>query len=368
MSNTTSLGDKAICNQLSATQLGSASKPVDTAYITNLIPPPGGGGVGSLQDVCDVGSVTTTSIACNDLSTNLNIVCVNGVISTTIGNIQADNGDINAPIGNITSGNVITAGSGIVCATGDIDASTGDVNATTGDVNAGNDVKAQNDIISTAGDIKATAGDVVATAGKVTAAGDIQNSAGDIKCDTGEIVAAQGNLRAVTGDVKADTGDLIASQGNLIASLGDVNATSGDVNCLNSKATRDTAGTTLTITNVDKATPVTTISTPANPNASPATHVFDMTKKSRGSYWLFTGGATSFELIVETNIARVAESCGIWVDFCTCAPLTSSPPFVTSHVITPGNTSTEFIVQINCNINPTAALPIRCNILLMRDA
>lgn len=67
MSNTTSLGDRAICDELSAVQIGSASKPVQVAYINSVLPLP----VGTLQQVCDIGNVTTTPITCELLTATL---------------------------------------------------------------------------------------------------------------------------------------------------------------------------------------------------------------------------------------------------------------------------------------------------------
>ena len=109
MSNTTSLGDRAICEELSAVQIGSVSKPVQVAYINSVVPTP----AESLQNVCDVGNTTTTSITCNGLT-------------APTGDITATAGDITATAGSIV------AGSGISTATGDIIATAGGVVADAG--------------------------------------------------------------------------------------------------------------------------------------------------------------------------------------------------------------------------------------------
>ena len=360
MSNTTSLGDKAICNQLSATQLGSVSKPVDTAYITNIIPHPSLS-TPNLQNVTNEGNTTTNGIEVNDLTTTG--VNGSGNAIQAGGNIVSDTGDIIATGGNLSAPSGFVTGTNVTATTGDVRAVAGDIEAIAGDVIANGDITA------TTGDITATAGDVngvvVEASDEVKAQNDIISDTGDIKATNGSLTA--GNLISAVGKITAGTS---MTAGTAITAGTGMTCTTGSITCVagNVSASRDTSGTTLTITNVDKATPTTTLAAPAAPNAVPPTHVFDMTNKSRGSYWLFTSTATSFDLVVETNIPRVAEACGILVDFCSAAPLSTGAPFVTSHVITPGNTSTEFIIEITCNAAPISTTPIRCNILLMRDA
>ena len=57
---TTALGDECITKKLFSDELGSASKPINTAYITNIVPPPGG--TSNLQDVLDAGNSATQDI------------------------------------------------------------------------------------------------------------------------------------------------------------------------------------------------------------------------------------------------------------------------------------------------------------------
>ena len=83
MSNTTSIGDRAICEELSAVQIGSASKPVQVAYINSVLPLP----VGTLQEVCDKGNTTTTPINCETLTAST------GDITATAGGVVAGTGN-----------------------------------------------------------------------------------------------------------------------------------------------------------------------------------------------------------------------------------------------------------------------------------
>jgi len=52
---TTALGDECITKKLFSDELGSATKPIDTAYITNIVPPPGGA-TPTLQEVLNTGN------------------------------------------------------------------------------------------------------------------------------------------------------------------------------------------------------------------------------------------------------------------------------------------------------------------------
>ena len=61
---TTALGDECITKKLFSDELGSATKPIDTAYITNIVPPPGGG-ANNLQEVLDGGNSATQDILLN---------------------------------------------------------------------------------------------------------------------------------------------------------------------------------------------------------------------------------------------------------------------------------------------------------------
>jgi len=70
---TTALGTQAIVDKLLATELGTATKPVDTAYITNIVPPPTTA-TPNLQQVCDTGNITTTTIEAAELGTAINPV------------------------------------------------------------------------------------------------------------------------------------------------------------------------------------------------------------------------------------------------------------------------------------------------------
>jgi hypothetical protein len=67
---TTALGDECITKKLFSNELGSASKPIDTAYITNIVPPPGGGATPTLQEVCDTGNSTTTPVLTPQINEN----------------------------------------------------------------------------------------------------------------------------------------------------------------------------------------------------------------------------------------------------------------------------------------------------------
>ena len=71
--------------------MGSASKPIDTAYITNIVPPPGGS-TPTLQEVCDTGNNTTTG-----LNVDGDYGSTNGDITTTNGDITTTNGKVLAP-------------------------------------------------------------------------------------------------------------------------------------------------------------------------------------------------------------------------------------------------------------------------------
>ena len=84
---TTALGDECITKKLFSDELGSATKPIDTAYITNIVPPPGGGATPTLQQVCDTGNSTTTG-----LNVDGDYGSTNGDITTTNGNIDATTG------------------------------------------------------------------------------------------------------------------------------------------------------------------------------------------------------------------------------------------------------------------------------------
>lgn len=350
MSNTTSLGDKAICNELSATQLGSVSKPVDTAYITNIIPHPSLS-TPNLQNVTNEGNTTTNGIVVNDVTaTGLN---GSGNALQGGGNIVSDTGDI------IASGGNLSAPSGFVTGT-NVTATTGDVRAVAGDVIANGDITA------TTGDITATAGDVngvvVEASDEVKAQNDIISDTGDIKATNGSLTA--GNLISAVGKITAGTSMTAGTA--IIAGTG-MTCTTGSITCVagNVSASRDISGTTLTVSNADLGTPVTTLSAPANP-ASP-TWVFDMTNKSRGSYWLWSNALT-ISLTVETGIPRVIEATGILVTFTTGAPPTAGSPYVTDYILSPGNTSTEFILDITTSAATVpAGTPIRAHILLMRD-
>lgn len=162
MSNTTSIGDRAICEELSCVQLGSASKPVQTAYINNVIPLP----VGNLQQVCDLGNTTTTAVIASAL------------IANGSGGVEASNGDIVASIGDVLAGDKITAGTTLIAGTG---------------------------ITSTAGDITAVAGDIVATAGKIT-------SGANMNCGTTLEVGT--GITCTLNDIVATAGGFLAGAGN----------------------------------------------------------------------------------------------------------------------------------------------------------
>jgi len=162
MSNTTSIGDRAICEELSCVQLGSASKPVSTAYITNILPVPSGP-VPTLQQVCDSGASTTTEIVVESLDV----------------------------IGANPSGYGMTI-NGVQCAYIEVDAGS-----------------SPNDNIKVAtGDIIATAGDFVATAGKAEIESNITSKAGNFTADVGNYVAKEGNYIA-------DKGDFISQEGTI---------------------------------------------------------------------------------------------------------------------------------------------------------
>ena len=126
MSNTTSIGDRAICEELSCVQLGSASKPVQTAYINNVIPTP----AESLQNVCDVGNTTTTTITCNDLTASAgNVVATAGDFVATAGkaeiesNITTKAGNFTADVGNFvaTAGNFTATAGNVVASVGQVE-------------------------------------------------------------------------------------------------------------------------------------------------------------------------------------------------------------------------------------------------------
>ncbi len=157
MSNTTSIGDRAICEELSCVQLGSVSKPVETAYINNVIPTP----AANLQEVCNVGNTTSTDIisslgsfkapiglfqgagvdstaditSTTDIVANQNLTATNGDITATGGNITCVSGTTSSV--DIVASNRITGTNQITCTTGDITANTGDLVATTGGCRAG---------------------------------------------------------------------------------------------------------------------------------------------------------------------------------------------------------------------------------------
>jgi hypothetical protein len=64
---TTALGDRSKTGVLLAEQLGTSNEPVNTAYITNIVPPPTAV-TGNLDDVCLVGNTTSTDINITDPS------------------------------------------------------------------------------------------------------------------------------------------------------------------------------------------------------------------------------------------------------------------------------------------------------------
>ncbi len=101
MSNTTSIGDRAICEELSAVQIGSVSKPVERAYINNVIPVP----AANLQEVCNVGNTTTTDIT---LSTG-DLFVSNGEVEVK-NDITTDDGDF---IRDVTLGTISNLNNGI---------------------------------------------------------------------------------------------------------------------------------------------------------------------------------------------------------------------------------------------------------------
>jgi len=70
---TTALGDECITKKLFADDLGSASKPIDTAYITNIVPPP----ASAPQGLPSVLNVDDTAIAGQEIN-----MSATGVIST----------------------------------------------------------------------------------------------------------------------------------------------------------------------------------------------------------------------------------------------------------------------------------------------
>jgi hypothetical protein len=55
------LGSSVFTKKIVANNIGDVNNPVDTAYITNIVPPPGGA-TPNLQEVCDVDSTTTTDV------------------------------------------------------------------------------------------------------------------------------------------------------------------------------------------------------------------------------------------------------------------------------------------------------------------
>jgi hypothetical protein len=81
------LGDLTTTNTLLASQLGTEAKPINKAYITNLIPPIA---ADTLQQVCDTGNTTTTDIDMNG-----------GKLTMTTGDIQLGSGDVDVVAGNI---------------------------------------------------------------------------------------------------------------------------------------------------------------------------------------------------------------------------------------------------------------------------
>lgn len=85
------LGNNVYTKKLTVEQLGTADHPVDNAYITNIIPPPGSGPTPTLQQVCDTGNSTTTG-----LNVDGDYSSVNGDIVTTNGNIDATAGIVSA--------------------------------------------------------------------------------------------------------------------------------------------------------------------------------------------------------------------------------------------------------------------------------
>lgn len=138
MSNTTSIGDRAICNELSAVQIGSESKPVQTAYINNVIPTP----AESLQNVCDVGNITTTSIQCGGLNSTALIQTAGAADIYSDGDltanndIEASNGDIRAPNGGVDCLAVMQSGNGFIANAGGVRADAGDITAVAGNLKA----------------------------------------------------------------------------------------------------------------------------------------------------------------------------------------------------------------------------------------
>tara|TARA_R110001632_G_scaffold209810_1_gene334636 strand:- start:6069 stop:6947 length:879 start_codon:yes stop_codon:yes gene_type:complete len=163
MSNTTSIGDRAICEELSAVQLGSVSKPVERAYINNIFPVP----AADLQGVCDNGFTTTTAVIASAL------------IANGAGGVEASNGDIVASIGEILAGDKITAGTTLVAGTG---------------------------ITSTAGDITAATGDIVATTGKITSGANM---------DCGTTLAVGTGIKCGLNNIEAVDGDFVGEEGTI---------------------------------------------------------------------------------------------------------------------------------------------------------
>jgi len=77
------LGNLTTTNTLLVEQLGTPAKPVNTAYIANLVPPIASD---TLQQVCDTGNTTTTDI---DMSLG-NLTLAAGDIEVTTGKLITD--------------------------------------------------------------------------------------------------------------------------------------------------------------------------------------------------------------------------------------------------------------------------------------
>jgi len=152
MSNTTSIGDRAICEELSAVQIGSVSKPVQVAYINSVLPVP----AANLQNVCNQGNTTNT-----DIISSL------GSFKAPIGLFQGAGVDSTADITTTTD---VVANQNLTATNGDITASGGNITCVAGttssvDIVASNRITATNQITCTTGDVVATAGGCVAEEG-----------------------------------------------------------------------------------------------------------------------------------------------------------------------------------------------------------
>jgi len=345
MSN--ALGDRCSTKILTAEQLGSVNSPINTAYLTNIIPHPSLA-TPNLQNVTTQGNTTSTDI-------NM----TNGTLTVDVGDVVATLGKVSAG-GDLESGADIRAGAlgDVVTNGGDVRSNSGNIRTNSGDLKStsGNLDLTTGDIKMSSGSIDVTAGNIEATNGSITAGTDISSTAGNIFTNgTGSIsILGTGHISSTSGDIFTNSGDVIATAGDIKALGGGVEAAAGHSKFNRMQYTTAYGGSTF-------AAPVTLLaSAPFNSFILP-----------NGTYQLVlyaygTPTSTSFGLEIFTSYANVLRDYTLTVDFQTVDNNAGNALGLNNHLFGPADSAplddTKCAILINSTIPYSAGQIVKITV------